>query len=458
MEIREWLNQGTGMDIGDGRHTEFWNQKWLDDMILSQQTIRQIPEEQRPNRVCDYWQQGTGWNWEQLSQYIPATLLKRIASFELMEEEVGDKPIWVGNKAGKFDIKSAIHIVAPSTAIGVGEWRWIWKLRAPHRIQTFLWLLQHCKLLTNEARFKRKLTSNPYCDLCGEGMEDLQHLFRYCPNAQEVWHSLEREGMFCSAGDMDFQTWLQRNLFGPHEDSDWSTKFAITLWYIWKWRCASCFNNIATIPLDKGKFLRYKFLDISTQAMTDGQPLSQGIHPGQNEQWIRWEFPTEGWMVLNTDGAVKAQLGSAGAGGVIRDEWGNWIVGYSEYLGYCSIFKAELRGILRGLKIAKEHHITKLWIRTDSTSVVNALKNFRSEHREHFFLLQQCIQLLKWDRWEVQISHCFRETNQVADKLATIGTEGRLGVTIFQSPPPETHELLYADYAGVSWPRLCKCK
>ena len=132
-------------------------------------------------------------------------------------------------------------------------------------------------------------------------------------------------------------------------------------------------------------------------------------------------------------------------------------MGFSEYLGNCSAVKAELRGILRGLRVAKEQGIPKLWIRTDSQTVVNMLVNWPSEHREHYFLVQQCKQLLDWDGWEVKISHCFHEANQVADKLATMGTEGRFGVTIFRSPPPVIHETLFADSVGTSWPRRCNC-
>jgi len=39
---------------------------------------------------------------------------------------------------------------------------------------------------------------------------------------------------------------------------------------------------------------------------------------------------------------------------------------------------------------------------------------------EHMFLLQQ--DLINWEGWEVKVSHCFRETNQVADMLVNIGT------------------------------------
>jgi len=56
-----------------------------------------------------------------------------------------------------------------------------------------------------------------------------------------------------------------------------------------------------------------------------------------------------GWRVLNTDGAVKGGTGPAGAGGVLRDDKGEWILGFSEYLGHCTAIKAEIRAALRGL-------------------------------------------------------------------------------------------------------------
>ena len=63
-------------------------------------------------------------------------------------------------------------------------------------------------------------------------MEDLDHLLQQCLNAKEVWQTLNRVGVCCNAGDKGFQDWLQQNLAGTHDDPDWPTKFAITLWYI----------------------------------------------------------------------------------------------------------------------------------------------------------------------------------------------------------------------------------
>jgi len=84
----------------------------------------------------------------------------------------------------------------------------------------------------------------------------------------------------------------------------------------------------------------------------------------------------------------------------------------------------EFKAVLRGLKIAKEMGVQKLGLRIDSSVLVGILTDHSNGHPGYRFLIQQCKQLLDWAEWEVRITHCFRETNQVADKLANIGITG----------------------------------
>jgi len=156
---------------------------------------------------------------------------------------------------------------------------------------------------------------------------------------------------------------------------------------------------------------------------------------------------------LNTDGAVRGTLGPAGAGGVLRDDKGEWILGFSEYLGHCSTLTAELKAVVRGLKIAKELGAQKLWVRTDSKVLWGMLVDQYHCHPEHHFLVQKCRRLLYETAWDVKITHCFRETNQVADKLANIGVTRSLEAITYQNPPMETQDASYADRMGVLWPR-----
>jgi len=141
---------------------------------------------------------------------------------------------------------------------------------------------------------------------------------------------------------------------------------------------------------------------------------------------------------------------------VLRGDGGNWIAGFSEHFGCCSSMKAEIRAAFRGLQLAEEEKLSKVWIRTDSLVVVGMLTNKMQWHPEHHFMLQQCTKLMLKEDWEVKISHCYREANQVADILANKGVVGMLGVIKYQSPPTEIREALYADAVGVFWPRHAK--
>jgi len=170
-------------------------------------------------------------------------------------------------------------------------------------------------------------------------------------------------------------------------------------------------------------------------------------------EWIRWDPPNGYWRALNTDSAARGNLGLAGARGVLRDGTGAWIIGFSEHLGHCSAIKAEIRDVLRGLKIAKEECTHKLWLQVDSMVVVSMLTTSTKGNPEYNNLIHQCKALLDWGGWEVKISHCFRKANQVADKLANMDVEGSLGVQMYRVPPMKAREALYADSVGVAWPR-----
>jgi len=452
METMDFTNKGMGAIIGDGRQTEFWNHKWLDGKVLLNYTLHPIPDEQRHYTIRDYWDQNNGWHWSRIGQLLPADILHRIASFGLANDLIADRIAWTASKSGRFNVKSAVRVLQGVEPLSATTWRWIWKIRVPHRIQTFLWLLFHRKLMTNVERVRRHIHPNPLCEICYEGEEDLDHLLRYCQNAKEVWHALETQGVECHAKNKALQVWLQSNLAGAQVDSTWPAKFAITMWYIWKWRCAAYFDSTEIIPSDKGLFLGGKYQEILNAMDKDRLPVCPE-NRGTVERMIRWEPPADDWIALNTDGAAKSNCGVAGAGGVLRDSHGQWLVGFSEYVGHCSAAKAEIRGVLRGLKIAKEMAISKLCIRMDSTTVISWLTKSSADNPECYSLIQQCRKLLAWDGWETRLSHCFREANQVADKLANIGTEGGLEVRIFRTPPLVIHEAMYADCMGIVWPR-----
>ena len=116
-----------------------------------------------------------------------------------------------------------------------------------------------------------------------------------------------------------------------------------------------------------------------------------------------------------------------GAGGdVLRGARGEWIQGLTEHFGICTSVKAELRVALRGLKMARELGLKKVWLRADSTVVVGMLRGNGNWNPVNKPFITQRKQLIERTDWEIKITHCYREANQVADKLANLGINNEI--------------------------------
>lgn len=90
---------------------------------------------------------------------------------------------------------------------------------------------------------------------------------------------------------------------------------------------------------------------------------------------VRWERPDDGRMKLNTDGAASVSLGLAGAGGVIIDDRGNWVVGFSRKIGKTNSFVAEIWALRDGLFLCNQMNLSALIIELDAKALVDALNN-----------------------------------------------------------------------------------
>ena len=64
-----------------------------------------------------------------------------------------------------------------------------------------------------------------------------------------------------------------------------------------------------------------------------------------NQLWvskhISWERPDRGWVKLNIDGVASRPTNRAGCGGLIRNDQGNWLMGFSRNIGQANSFMAE---------------------------------------------------------------------------------------------------------------------
>jgi len=129
---------------------------------------------------------------------------------------------------------------------------------------------------------------------------------------------------------------------------------------------------------------------------------------------VWWKPPTSNWVKANTDGSVLDHRASCGD--IFRDHRGTFIGCFASNLGTISVFEAKLNGVLTTMEFAARNNWCSLWLKSDSTSAVQAFKNSD--------IIPFCLR----DRWHdclhldiLICSHIFREGNCCVDKLVVHG-------------------------------------
>ena len=159
-------------------------------------------------------------------------------------------------------------------------------------------------------------------------------------------------------------------------------------------------------------------------------------------------------MKLNTDGSSLSNPGLAGGGGVIRDEEGNWIVGFARNIGITTSFQAELWGLRDGLTLCVERNFSVVQVELHARAVLDVITSFVCSNSLITSLVDDCKQLAgRINR--ITFNHCYREGNRSADKLARLGASRDRPFSIFLSLPVDVESVFRVDRLGVVFSREC---
>ncbi|KAL0926337.1 hypothetical protein M5K25_002555 [Dendrobium thyrsiflorum] len=144
-----------------------------------------------------------------------------------------------------------------------------------------------------------------------------------------------------------------------------------------------------------------------------------GNFSNDNQRLVYWHKPPVSIFKLNVDGSVRND--GIGCGGIIRDDKGNLVVAFAEPLATCSVVKAELFAILKGIKLCFSRDIYNIWIEVDAISTIHFLMQNSSNVVKHdlFYLIREIKHLLNMAN--CNMSHVYREGNACADWLANFG-------------------------------------
>jgi hypothetical protein len=192
-------------------------------------------------------------------------------------------------------------------------WKNLWKIKSIPKHIHFSWRILHEKLPVKNDLFKRGISSDPLCVLCGEHNETISHLFMECHWSKQIWFASSLGVVFNSHDSMyvPFHKWLEENII----------VHVLTLCYeIWRARNKKCFvgtnvNVAATVQNAQRSIVNFKSASTVLVETLSGGP----ILPISD---VHWTPPSSGFYKLNVDAAGPLEGDKWGIGVVVRDNEG----------------------------------------------------------------------------------------------------------------------------------------
>ncbi|KAL3838984.1 hypothetical protein ACJIZ3_023575 [Penstemon smallii] len=230
---------------------------------------------------------------------------------------------------------------------------------------------------------------------------------------------------------MDANYWIKRNITRERFDNiilpniPWCTMFIAIVWAIWKSRNKFIFRNTRE-PTNQVIFI--------AKGMAEDMMRTNGRKENKRRsapEQVKWSKPQVGWFKLNTDGSL------------LRDDAGNWVVGFSRKLGEVTITMAELLAIREGLSLAWEKRIPRLVMESDSEVAVKLINEADVETHPLGNIIIDCRSLIRMP-WECRLAHKRRSSNVCADALARKG-HNMDEVVIWEDAPEFVLPLLLED-------------
>ncbi|GAU41508.1 hypothetical protein TSUD_302460 [Trifolium subterraneum] len=307
-------------------------------------------------------------------------------------------------------------------------------LKLPSKIIFFFWLVCHNSVPTLSLLNHRKMSNSFICARCGLQEETFLHCVRDCDFSRNIWHHIGfNDPTFFSFTDA--REWLKVGSTGSQ-----AYTFSASVWWAWRHRNLMCLNN-ESWSLNRLSFNIHSMVDIFTSSFSsnsDGTSVSR---------LIKWNNDNFSCVILNVDGSCLGSPVRAGYGGIIRNDSGFYLSGFSGFIRESSdILLAELYAIYQGLTLAKDLVIDELVCYSDSLLCINLIKGPIVKYHVYAVLIQDIKELISQSN--VTLCHTFREGNQCADFLAKLGASSDADLIIHASPPDGIFDLLKSDSFG----------
>ncbi|GLT84201.1 hypothetical protein SLE2022_024470 [Rubroshorea leprosula] len=432
-----------------GRKISFWNDCWVGSSPLSA-TVFGPHNANFANITVEEYFQAAGEAPNLINYDLPSNILAIIQATPISLSSTKDDGFaWKNSPDGEFSAALAYQSLKDPTMSADNNWKWVWKAPTLPKIQHFIWLLTDRRLKCFDFLNKLGICASASCPRCQVGDETVEHLVRMCPISSQILGSLLPGISTTQQQQLEFVEWLHFNIQCSEKSNilniPRNVVFCFAIWGIWLHR-NQLIHSTHPYPIISASKL---IVERAAEYYSTVPYKRQNQRPTSMYKWIK---PPPSFLKLNTDGSAIDNPGKVARGGLIRDSWGNWILGFSRRIGWSSILLAELWAIRDGLQLAVSRNLSHLLIETDSLTAVNLLSKEPIENHPLSSLVFDCRDLLRCTP-HVKISHAMRESNMAADILAKVGHGMSEDFVVFESIPHPVMNACIADMVGVEFPR-----
>ncbi|EEE67720.1 hypothetical protein OsJ_25400 [Oryza sativa Japonica Group] len=134
---------------------------------------------------------------------------------------------------------SKLYGILNSRPTCCSNWKFVWKNKAPPRVQFFAWLLAKDRLPMRVNLKKKNITPSDVCEICKIAPETAEHLFLHCSVAKAFWD--------LTHANPNIPSMKALNLIQPPScipSEQYKCFYLLCFWRIWKHRNEVVFQNL----------------------------------------------------------------------------------------------------------------------------------------------------------------------------------------------------------------------
>lgn len=204
---KKLLNEWLMWRIGNGRSVKIWGDRWIPSpwSYAIQTPNRNFNKEAN---VCSLIDEATNWwNFPLIQELFSREESAIICNIPICPQRQQDKLVWVGTKNGVFTIRSAYHMAkdreedsrrcSSNYDLSHKLWRTVWNVKASTMVKVFLWKASNNILPSKLNLFRKGITMDALCPICGLVEETMEHILWNCESTWDVWAACNNKIQKC---------------------------------------------------------------------------------------------------------------------------------------------------------------------------------------------------------------------------------------------------------------------